>query len=156
MQTGPKTRTTWPLKVGVIVLLAVIYLGVSTYFKSSRDGRLESNSGTGTGPAVQQQGSTAYRNGTYTATGNYVSPGGQEDITVTLTISNDTITSASATTHAAAPISRQYQGEFVSNFKPLVIGKNIADLKLGKVAGSSLTGKGFNDALEKIKLEAES
>jgi len=35
-----------------------------------------------------------------------------------------------------------------------VIGKSIDDIRLDKMAGSSLTTKGFNAALEKIKIEA--
>jgi uncharacterized protein with FMN-binding domain len=99
---------------------------------------------------------TAFKNGTYTASGSYTSPGGQEQITVTVTLANDKITATQAETKAASPTSKQYQSEFINNYKPLVVGKSIADLKLNKVAGSSLTSKGFNDAISKIKTQAQS
>lgn len=35
-----------------------------------------------------------------------------------------------------------------------VVGKPVSEVHLDKLAGSSLTTKGFNDALEKIKLKA--
>jgi hypothetical protein len=35
------------------------------------------------------------------------------------------------------------------------VGKNINDLKLTKIAGSSLTPMGFNDAVAKIKMKAK-
>jgi hypothetical protein len=38
----------------------------------------------------------------------------------------------------------------------MVVGKNISELQLTKVSGSSLTPQGFMDALEKIKAEAQS
>ena len=42
-----------------------------------------------------------------------------------------------------------------NNVKTLVVGKKITDVKLDKVSGSSLTPKGFNDALEQIKTLAK-
>ena len=38
----------------------------------------------------------------------------------------------------------------------MVVGKNIDEVAITKVAGSSLTPKGFTDALEKIKADAKS
>jgi hypothetical protein len=95
-----------------------------------------------------------YKSGTYMATGGYLSPGGQESVDVEVTLSGDTITAATVTPHAATSTSTQYQGEFVANFKALVVGKDIDEVKLSRVAGSSLTSGGFNEALDKIKLEA--
>jgi len=37
-----------------------------------------------------------------------------------------------------------------------VIGKNIADVQLSRVSGSSLTPEGFNNALATIKSQAQS
>ncbi len=37
----------------------------------------------------------------------------------------------------------------------VVVGKKIDEVQLTKVAGSSLTPKGFMDALEKVKTEAK-
>ena len=104
--------------------------------------------------AAAASGST-YKDGTYTATGTYTSPGGTEEVTVTLTLADDTITAATAEGGATKPPSTQYQSEFVNNFAALIIGKDVADVTLDKVAGSSLTSAGFNKAVETIKSEAQ-
>ncbi len=98
----------------------------------------------------------SYKDGIYIQEGDYTSPGGAEQIVVKLTIKNGIVTASEVTPKAERPKSKLMQGVFVENYKPLVIGKNIKDLNLGKVAGSSLTPKGFNDAVEKIKAEAKS
>lgn len=56
---------------------------------------------------------------------------------------------------ATDPNSKRFQGEFADGYKAQVIGKPIAEVFLTKVSGSSLTPKGFNDAVEKIKSEAK-
>ena len=48
----------------------------------------------------------------------------------------------------------RYQTEFEDGIGAEVIGKNIDELSVDKVAGSSLTSDGFNAALEKIKADA--
>lgn len=98
-------------------------------------------------------GST-YQDGTYTATGTYTSPGGTEEVTVTLTLTGEVITAATAEGRATKPPSSQYQAEFVDNFAALIVGKDVADVSLDKVAGSSLTSGGFNEAVETIKSQA--
>lgn len=97
---------------------------------------------------------TEFKDGTYNATGDYISPGGQESIDVELTLAGNKITSATVTPHPAASTSVQYQTEFANNFKPLVVGKSINEVNLSRVAGSSLTSGGFNDALDQIKTDA--
>lgn len=95
-----------------------------------------------------------YMDGTYTATGTYQSPGGQEEIELTVTLMDGAITSTEAKTQAASGTSRQYQQEFIRNYEDLVVGKSINEVELDRVAGSSLTSNGFNDALDEIKQEA--
>ena len=97
-----------------------------------------------------------YRDGTYEAVGNYVSPGGSEELGVKVTLKNDVITDSSVTPHATRPNSVTFQGIFTENYKSFVIGKNIDEVHLTKVSGSSLAPGGFNDALDKIKSQAKS
>jgi len=144
--------------IGLVALALVILLGVGAFFLSKK-------SNTEMKPAqaaVQQKEAplspapiTTYKDGEYKQEGDYTSPGGAEQIDVDLTIKNNMIIDAVVTSKAENPKSKFMQGVFVQNFKPYVIGKNIADLKLMKVSGSSLTPKGFNDALEKIKAQAK-
>lgn len=96
-----------------------------------------------------------YRNETYSAEGDYTSPGGDEHLMVKVTLQDGIITDAEVTPEATRPNSVKFQEIFAANFKPLVVGKNIDEVKLDKVSGSSLSPKGFNDALDKIKAQAK-
>lgn len=96
-----------------------------------------------------------YKDGSYTAVGNYLSPGGAETVGLTLVLKDGVVIDASLEVQATRPISKQMQEIVVANFKPLVIGKKIDEVKLSKVSGSSLTPKGFNDAVVKIKAQAK-
>lgn len=107
-------------------------------------------------PAAMKQEETAgeYKDGTYTAVGNYTSPGGAEELGVTLTIAKGVVTDSEVEVKATRPMSKTRQTDFAEHYKDMVVGKNIDELSLGKVSGSSLSPKGFNDAVTKIKEEA--
>jgi uncharacterized protein with FMN-binding domain len=110
-------------------------------------------------PATSAAGrSTAptYKDGTYSADGNYNSPGGPDSISVTLTLQNDIVTNATVTPNPGDRTSARYQNMFVSGYKQYVVGKDLSTLNLTKVSGSSLTPIGFDNALVKIKAEAQS
>lgn len=140
----------------VVVLLAVIAGGVFYLTSQNNDAsNMGSDMSSETMPAkddMMQSGD--YKDGTYTATGTYQSPGGQEQIELTVTLEDGVINSTVAETKAASGTSRQYQKEFVNNYGVEIIGKNVDEVKLDRVAGSSLTSNGFNDALDEIKQEA--
>jgi type II secretory pathway pseudopilin PulG len=144
----------------VIVLVAAV-AGGGYYLISKKDDASQTQEATSTTTQATDTSSNTtssstatYKDGTYDATGTYISPGGQESIAVELTLTNNVITAISATPKAASGESSQYQGEFISGYKSLVVGKNINDVKLSRVAGSSLTSTGFNDAIEQIKTES--
>lgn len=106
-------------------------------------------------PKTPSSASThTYKDGTYSTVGSYKSPAGPEEIGVTLTLKNDIITDITVTPKATARRSIELQTAFAASYKPLVLGKSIIGLNLGKVAGASLTPMGFNDALAKIEAEA--
>ena len=105
-------------------------------------------------PTTTAAAASTYADGTYTATGSYSSPGGTETISISLTLSDDVITAATAEGEATGGPFSQYQGEFEENFAALIVGKDIDDVSLDKVAGSSLTSGGFNAAVETIKSDA--
>lgn len=104
--------------------------------------------------ATEEITPSVYKNGTYTAVGNYTSPGGAETVKVTVTLEDGKIVDSVFEPQATRPMSVKFQGIFGENYKVLVVGKNADEVKLDKVSGSSLTPKGFNDAIEKIKAEA--
>lgn len=96
----------------------------------------------------------SYNDGSYTATGTYSYHSGTESIEVTLTLESGVITEAQVVSQAVAPTSKTMQADFIANYESEVIGKNIDEVNVGKVSGSSLTGIGFNAAVEDIKTQA--
>lgn len=98
---------------------------------------------------------TVYKDGTYTANGSYMSPGGKDTISVKITIKNDIITSSSVSVVSADNTSKGYINEFISGYKQYVVGKNISSVSVSKISGSSLTPEGFNSALKSIKTQAK-
>lgn len=101
-------------------------------------------------------GDNLYADGTYTQTGTYISPAGQETITISLTLEDDVVTDASFEGHATNPGSVQNQAKFAGGFEEAVVGKALDEIALTVVNGSSLTPNGFMDAAAKIKAEAAS
>lgn len=99
--------------------------------------------------------SKSYKDGTYTETGRYISPGGAESIKVTVTLAQDIITDASVTGDANDRDAKMHQDDFIAGFKSFVVGKDIDTVSLSRVAGASLTSNGFNAALKLIKTDAQ-
>lgn len=97
-----------------------------------------------------------FRNGSYTATGNYRSPGGSQQIKVQLTLAGDVITAAEVRPGAIDNQSSQYQQQFIGGYRSQVVGRKINTVKLSRVSGSSLTSQGFNEALARIEAQAKS
>ncbi|MFB8191160.1 FMN-binding protein [Microbacterium sp. NPDC055988] len=95
-----------------------------------------------------------YEDGTYTADGSYQTPETVEQISVTLTLADGVVTDVEVTGDPQAPETEQYQGQFVDGIADEVEGKSIDELNVSRVAGSSLTSGGFNDAVESIKEQA--
>lgn len=98
---------------------------------------------------------SSYANGTYKATGSYSTPGGRESVDLTVTITDGVITATEIDGSATSGDSLQYQTRFINNYETLVVGKSVDEVSLSRVAGSSLTSGGFNEALEQIKADAE-
>jgi uncharacterized protein with FMN-binding domain len=98
----------------------------------------------------------AYADGEYTAEGDYSTPGGQESVTVTVMLEGDVVTSLEVEGSGGSPNTQRYQGEFIDNIEAEVVGKDIDELDVSRVAGSSLTSQGFNSAIETIKSDAAS
>lgn len=108
----------------------------------------ESGAATGSGGS--------YADGEYVAEGDYTTPGGQESVTVTVTLEDGVVSTLEVEGSGGSPNTQRYQGEFIENIDAEVVGKNIDDLEVSKVAGSSLTSGGFNSAIETIKSDAAS
>jgi len=97
-----------------------------------------------------------YKNGSYDAEGYYRSPAGTEKVGVTLEVEDDTVVGVTFTAHATHPKSAAMQAAFKGGISAVVVGKSLDEIDVGVVSGSSLTGIGFDEAVAKIKLEAQS
>jgi hypothetical protein len=115
-----------------------------------------SDAPTAADPATPDVGAeeAGYADGDYSAEGSYSNPGGESTVKVALTISDGTISKVDVTPEATNGTSKQYQTQFAGGIADQVVGKSLDDLDVSKVAGSSLTAKGFNDAIDQIKAEA--
>ncbi|MEP6841934.1 MAG: hypothetical protein ABJA11_00345 [Pseudolysinimonas sp.] len=105
--------------------------------------------------AADAAGGGPYTDGTYTEDGSYLSPAGEQTVTVKLTLAGDKVTELTVTPHATDPTAKEYQAMFVQGVGAIVVGKNIDQLQVSRVAGSSLTSGGFNKAIETIKTDAK-
>lgn len=99
--------------------------------------------------------SSGYKDGTFTQTAPYQTPGGQETVTVTATLKSGTVTAVTVTGSEGTPNSKHYVEAFKGGVSGEVVGKKIAGLKVGAIAGSSLTPNGFNAAVAKIAAAAK-
>ncbi|MEY4722617.1 MAG: hypothetical protein RLZZ324_130 [Candidatus Parcubacteria bacterium] len=104
---------------------------------------------------IEKAAKSEYKDGTYTAVGHYTSPGGPETINVTVTLKADVITDVNVVSNATNNKSIYMQNAFISGYKAQVVGRKIQDVNVGKVAGSSLTPIGFNEAIASIKAQAK-
>jgi uncharacterized protein with FMN-binding domain len=93
-----------------------------------------------------------YKDGTYTAVGTY--GGLPSHLTVTVNLQQGLITQVQVQTHATDPTSLDYQRRFADAVPPVVVGKLLKDVQVGKLAGSSGCPIGFNDALDQIRKQA--
>ncbi|WP_193596514.1 FMN-binding protein [Microbacterium sp. YJN-G] len=106
-------------------------------------------------PAPTSTDATApYTDGTYTAEGAYRTPETVETISVTLTLEDDVVTDVEVVGDPIAPETTKYQGQFIAGIADVVVGKKLDELQVDRVAGSSLTSGGFDQAVVKIKDEA--
>ncbi|MGY2745807.1 FMN-binding protein [Arthrobacter sp. UYCu723] len=100
-------------------------------------------------------GTASYKDGIYSADGNYVSPNGTETVGVKLTLAGGTVSDVTITPHPSNSNTKKFQGEFAGGIRSQIVGKKLDEIKVSKVAGSSLTSGGFNQAVEKIKADAK-
>lgn len=170
MEPEQNNTTSTIKKVGLGALTLALIAGVGIYLSQEKSKKEETSDENvvveETTPAptkpVQSQPTTTgmvtasdYKDGTYRATGAYTSPAGQESVSVSLTLSGDIITAATFSGTAENPGSKNWQAAFSKGFTQIVVGKDIDSLALSVVNGSSLTPKGFMEAVANIKKEAK-
>lgn len=111
---------------------------------------------TGSSSAAAGTGPSAYKDGTYSADGSYRTPETVEKISVSVTLAAGVVTDVQVKGAPQARETEQYQAKFTSGIAALVVGKPIDEISVSRVAGSSLTSTGFNQAIDEIKKEAAS
>lgn len=91
-----------------------------------------------------------FKDGEYSAVGWY--GGAPSFITVDLELKNGIIMDVEVTPMPDNnPTSRDFQERFAAAVPAVVEGKHISEVKVGRLAGSSGTNIGFNNAIDKIK-----
>jgi len=95
-----------------------------------------------------------YADGTSSAQGGYQSPNGPETVGLSVTLENGVISAIEVTPGATGGPSKPYQSQFAEGIVAETVGKSLHELSVGRVAGSSLTSGGFNEALKAIKADA--
>ena len=118
--------------------------------------------GCATGAAGASGGGTSsggisgpFKDGDYSADGSYLSPAGEQTVTVALTLANDKIAAITVTPHADRSDRQGVSGMFVQGIAAIAVGKDISLLSVTHVAGSSLTSGGFRKAIEAIETDAK-
>lgn len=154
--------------VGAVVLVAAVY-GFYSYSGKGKDSvnqvvnnQVVNNTVTGTTVTTPTPTATPtavvklnmFKDGTYSSNGKYNSPAGPEEIGVTVSVKGDVITDATVKVLATNPASKNWQTKVSEGIKSVVVGKKLTDVVLDKVSGSSLTPKGWNDAVAKIQKQA--
>lgn len=101
-----------------------------------------------------EDASSGYADGSYTAEGSYATPESVETVAVTVTLADGVVTDVEVVGDPQKPESQKYQGEFIGGISDVVVGVPIDELSVSRVAGSSLTSGGFNQAIAQIKADA--
>ncbi|THJ66302.1 hypothetical protein E8P82_09265 [Arthrobacter echini] len=142
------------------MLATVSMLGAAGCAGASADGDAATTEAPSGDPAAAEQPAGAgpdgqvYQDGEYSETGSYQSPAGPEEIGVTLTLETDVVTAVEVEPMPDNPTTTVYQERFAGGISEAIVGRRLDELSVDKVAGSSLTSGGFNDAADKIRSEA--
>jgi uncharacterized protein with FMN-binding domain len=148
----------------VILAVVIVTIGVSASGRNQKPASTtastsqpvatdSSNDATSTSSGTSTTPSN-FKDGTFSASTNYETPGGLESMSVSLTIQNGTVTESTLQNKSNNHDSQQYQEEFASTYKSSVVGKKLSDLGSMLISGPSLTAEGFNEALQQIQSEA--
>jgi FAD:protein FMN transferase len=147
-RTAPRSKT---LLATVAICVAAATAGCATTDTDGTSPSSAPSSSVATSGSPTSRRSN-YADGTYTATGQY--GGLPSSIGVSVTLVDDVITAVTVTPRATDPTSLDYQTRFAQAVPAVVVGRNIDEVNLSKVAGSSGTPDGFNAAIQQIKAEA--
>jgi hypothetical protein len=158
MKPPASSRKQLATTLAIIAVVAVVAVGVIAFSPKKKSGSTAdtgTSTDTATSAAPTTTTATSYKDGSYSASGSYRTPQSTESVNVSLTIKGGVVTDATVTSSPTLDEAKEYQDMFKANYKPLVVGKNLNDISLRTVSGSSLTPGGFNTALQSIKSQAK-
>jgi hypothetical protein len=140
----------------VVIVIAILFVFITIKNKPTTTSNMVSTtkSSSSSSSSTAVAANATFKDGTYSAVGPYEAPGEKESITVTLTLASGVVTDSSIKEGYQSGESQLYQDQFVQGYKQLVVGKKITSIKLSRVAASSLTSQGFNDAVQQIEKQA--
>jgi uncharacterized protein with FMN-binding domain len=104
------------------------------------------------GPSEATSKAPRYADGVYTATGQY--GGLPSSLTVRVRLVRGMVARVEVGTPAKDPTSLGYQKRFAAAVPAVVVGRQIDQVKVGKLAGASGCPDGFNAAIAKIRTQA--
>lgn len=150
---------------GFIVVFSVVILAVAVNMWQKHENASSTatasthqssnvDAGTSTATTATSNAGGSYKDGAFTATTSYPTPGGDGQMTIQLTVKSNAVTDINIQQAAVNHVSQEYENRFESAYKYYVVGKNLQDINLSRVSGASLTTAGFNDALTQIKSKA--
>jgi uncharacterized protein with FMN-binding domain len=142
--------------VAVLLVTVLVVVGVKAFAPKKSTALNAGSGGTSSATPATTNANTTYKDGMYSAEGGYQSPGGAEAIKVRVAIKNNAVVDSTVTPSVTTDDEAQeFQSDFINGYKNLVVGKNVNDIHVSRVSGSSLTSEGFNNALEQIKNQAK-
>ena len=141
-----------PLKF-IFGIISAIVISATTYVIVVDDESETDDDVSETGASINiSEGQVArLEDGEYEATVNYDSPGGDDDITVAVTLESGVITEVSVINRTSNDVSKNYTDNFEANYEVEVLGQELEQFELATVSGASLTTDAFNDALDEIR-----
>jgi len=164
MNPGENNRGKQKVVASCILIFSVVIIALVVNGLSNENKNIASTSssitsgGAASGPATTTTTSSStviYKDGSYTASDSYATPGGSEHISVKLTIKANAVSAVSLQQNANNRDSRDYQDAFEQSYRSYVVGKALNSINISRVSGASLTTGGFNAALEQIKSQAQ-
>ncbi|MBF0686947.1 MAG: hypothetical protein IR158_04155 [Cellulomonas sp.] len=93
-------------------------------------------------------------NGTYSGSGSYETPGGPQQIDVTVVLARGVVTGVRVDPAATNTTSLRFQERFASAVVESVVGRPLDEVTVDRLAGSSSTGAGFMAALDQVVRDA--
>jgi len=142
------------LRGNLVVVMGVLIAGLMVVSGcSSQEAVAPGMEKTGSNKVTERE--NVYKDGLYDFVGSYTSPAGPEEIQINIVLADGLVSFAKAFPKAENATSQKMQNLFIAGFEKEVVGKYIDDVELDVVNGSSLTPKGFMNALEKVKMEAK-